>query len=169
MFGRNKREIFIVEVDSDPKLEGKIYIIFSIIMAVMFAIEWTMKEDRGPASFILAAALCLFVGGTGVYFRYFRRKPRKINVVIGGRDNSLYVRSKVLYILSDIVLAAVLYIIVVPCIDFLFNGFRFTFDCLTEDHGRYFFIILLFLYHTASNYMGFFLYYKAPEKARRIL
>jgi len=169
MFGRNKREVFLVEVDCNNRLEGKAYLIFAAVTAVIFALECITADSYKPASVIIKAALTLFIGGVGIWLRYFRHKPRKITVTIGGRDNSLYVRSKALYFLFEIAVYVISYVAIISLINFLSNGFKFTTDCFTEDHGRYSFIILLFSYNIVSNYLGLYSYYQAPDKARRVL
>lgn len=168
MFGRKKRETFLVKVDCEPKLEGKVCVLFSVIMAVFFAAKFIVNGTPRLLPAIFYVGVTLFLAGVGVWFWRFKRKPRKILVVIGGRDNVLYVRSKLLYVLFEIAVFAVSYAVIVFVIEFFSNGFRFTSGSFSDSFGHYGFILLLFLYHTVQNYMGFYMYYKSPEKARRI-
>lgn len=158
----------MVEVDCEPKLEGKVYVLFAVLMAVFFVAKFIVDGTPKLWPAIIYVAMTLFVAGAGVWFWCFRRKTRKILVIIGGRDNVLYVRSKLLYVLFEAAVFIISYVVIVFGIEFVSNGFKFTPESFTGSCTHYGFILLLFLYHSIQDYLGFYMYYKAPDKARRV-
>ena len=158
----NSKKTF-VEYRTSPKPEGLLYLCIAALFAILATLFLIFKEmdstDRIVVTIISYGAV-VWMAAFGVYYRYFRYKPLKRNVILGNHMHRMYLRNRLLFMIYAFLLCTICYVVTIILVDFLWNGFSLDKATLIEDFRKVWGLILFIApYRTATEYLGYRQYY----------
>lgn len=158
-----------MEIESDKRLEGILYIVFG---ALFMALSPFMKFDRCSVSTTpLVVSLCIgaVLVIVGVYFIKFKKKPSRIEIILGGISHRLYVLNKVLFFLYHSLKMVLLFGFIKLAAAIISHGIPFTWEEFDEVLKLSPLLLIIVLYVPVREWYAYYLYHKSPEKAKKIL
>lgn len=157
-----------MEYDCSPAVEGRAYLLFAVLLALVFAVG-CVKEGfpRVAVSVVMSLAVaCL--AAWGVWLSRFRRRPLRRTVVLGTMAHGLYLRSKLLFVLYESAFCAVLLCVIVFVVTVFDHGLDITAESFMGNVKSADFLLLYMVFHVAQSYLSFYAYYVSPGNAREI-
>lgn len=163
------KNISVMEINGENRTEGMLYIIFGVLFMVLSPF---MKYDRcSEFTTPLVVSLCIGAGLviTGVYFIMFKKKTSKIDITLGSISHRLYVFNKVLFFLYHSLKIVLMLGLIKLTVAIISYGIPFTWAEFDEVLKMSPLLIIIILYIPVREWYAYYLYYKSPEKAKKIL
>lgn len=168
MFGLRKRSVTIMEYDCDPVIEGKVYLCFAVLLAVVFAVRCVMEGFPHVAVSVVMSLAVTGLSAWGVWLLRFRRKPLRRTVVLGTMAHDLYLRSKLLFVTYQLAVLAVLLCLIAFAVTMFDHGLNVTVEKFMYNVKSADFLLLYMAYHVMQSYLSFYAYYISPDNVREI-
>lgn len=149
-----------VSFTSTTVLEGKLYFAAGLLLALFTAIVCMLGSPSLLTVSLLLSVASLSIMGLGLYLWKFRHGPRTYKLTLGGRDNSLYLRNRWLFVAHGVAVYTVASTIVTCGCIVLGLVLGLGGDGL---HELFFAVPLAVIYNVATEWMKFHLYYRSEE------
>lgn len=166
MFGFNNNSIKIQDMACDRKAVGRLRLIESACF-MAFVIPLCLTEGMDMVFTMIIAAVGLYPAGYGIHALYYRKKPVKHTLILGGPANRLYLRWGRKFIPAAILCNLAMSLPVMAAILFFSSETKTVPSLLTEICKFAPFLILHALDTSTMDYIAMRHYYSADNTCRQ--
>ena len=170
MFGKRKKQKKLVWFSCDPKLSGRVDVLFGVPIGVLFTLRCLeLGEWINFGTMLSFVYLAVIIFG-GLYRWLFRRGAVERTVVIGGFAQSMYRRLGRLYVPVGFAVSVVGFAALVLGLSLITgiedDTFRGTVSHISVSLA---WMLLVLLYRVVSGYVGFLQYERSPVASRDMI
>lgn len=157
-----------MEYDANPAAEGKAYLLFAVLLVLINGVSCVVDGLPGTGASVVIALTVAGLAAWGVWQLRFRRKPLKRTVVLGTMAHHLYMRSKLLFVVYEVMACLVLMFVIMFIIGMIEGEGGLVFNKLIKDVWSACMLFVCVAYKVAQDYYSFYSYYLSSGSARQV-
>lgn len=166
MFRVSWKGFNLVEYKCPSRSDGTLTLALAFCFAIVFGGLAAIYDITSWKTIALVLGFVALVALYGAYLRWWKKTPQERTVVLGSWGNRLYVRSKTLFVVYEVAIMVVLYILFTAVLVLVSNDFTLNMNDWLQETGNWLFVLLFALEHVKDRYVDYYEYYRLPDSER---